>query len=170
MPKSFKLGNSFVMFLGKVVDLIVFFFIINLFKYKYFYLTEFQNIYNKLDIKLVERGESFYQQKMEDLVKDLEERGFLEEDEGRKIMWGENKQGIPLTVIKRDGGFTYDTSDMAAIKHRVVEEGAEWVSRGPLLNNNYFQPLNIQTGFYFLGNIRCGCRTGRSFPNHRKLC
>ncbi|XP_016839394.1 probable arginine--tRNA ligase, cytoplasmic isoform X2 [Nasonia vitripennis] len=88
---------------------------------------EFQSIYNRLDIKLIERGESFYHSRMKDIVKELEEKNFLEEDEGRKIMWGENREGIPLTIVKRDGGFTYDTSDMAAIKHRIVEEKAEWV-------------------------------------------
>ena len=88
---------------------------------------EFKNIYDRLDITLTERGESFYQSRMEEIVKDLEEKGFLEEDEGRKIMWGENKEGIPLTIVKTDGGFTYDTSDMAAIKQRTMEEGAEWV-------------------------------------------
>lgn len=65
---------------------------------------------------------------MEEIVKDLEAKNFLEADEGRKIMWGETRDGIPLTIVKRDGGFTYDTSDMAAIKHRIVEEKAEWVS------------------------------------------
>ncbi|XP_014216820.1 arginine--tRNA ligase, cytoplasmic isoform X2 [Copidosoma floridanum] len=88
---------------------------------------EFQSIYNRLDIQLVERGESFYQKHMEDIVKVLEEEGFLEEDEGRKIMWGQTKDGIPLTIVKRDGGFTYDTSDMAAIRHRIFEEKGEWL-------------------------------------------
>lgn len=66
---------------------------------------------------------------MEELVKDLEAKNFLEEDEGRKIMWGEARDGIPLTIIKRDGGFTYDTSDMAAIKQRIMEEKADWVCK-----------------------------------------
>lgn len=65
---------------------------------------------------------------METLVKELDTRGFLEEDEGRKIMWGENPgSGIPLTIVKSDGGFTYDTSDMAAIKQRIEEERGDWV-------------------------------------------
>lgn len=89
---------------------------------------EFQKIYDRLDIKIVERGESFYQSRMESIVKDLASKGLLEEDEGRKIMWSnDNKDGIPLTIIKSDGGFTYDTSDMAAIKHRLIEEKADWV-------------------------------------------
>ncbi|XP_012229358.2 arginine--tRNA ligase, cytoplasmic isoform X1 [Linepithema humile] len=89
---------------------------------------EFEKVYTRLDIKLIERGESFYQKRMESIVKELESKNLLEEDNGRKVMWGEKHgNGIPLTIIKSDGGFTYDTSDMAAIKQRVEEEKAEWV-------------------------------------------
>ena len=62
-------------------------------------------------------------------MKELEARNLLEEDEGRKIMWGEQPGvGVPLTVVKSDGGFTYDTSDLACLKHRVTEEKGDWVS------------------------------------------
>jgi len=87
---------------------------------------EFQKVYDRLDINLVERGESFYQDRMKDVVSDLGKKNHLEEDEGRKIMWAEGIQ-VPLTVVKSDGGFTYDTSDMAAIRQRVFEEGADWL-------------------------------------------
>jgi len=87
---------------------------------------EFQKVYDRLDISLIERGESFYQDRMKDVVKDLGQKNHLEEDEGRKIMWAEGIQ-VPLTVIKSDGGFTYDTSDMAAIRQRVEEEAADWL-------------------------------------------
>lgn len=91
---------------------------------------EFQKIYDRLDIKIVERGESFYQSRMEKIVKKLGELGFLEDDNGRKIMWGHEKSeqgGIPLTIVKSDGGFTYDTSDMATIQNRLEEENCNWV-------------------------------------------
>lgn len=91
--------------------------------------TEFQKLYNRLDIKIIERGESFYQKHMESIVKELESKNMLEEDNGRKIMWGEKRDnGIPMTIVKCDGGFTYDTSDMAALKQRVEEENVDWVS------------------------------------------
>ncbi|XP_068617631.1 arginine--tRNA ligase, cytoplasmic [Battus philenor] len=85
---------------------------------------EFQKIYDRLDINIIDRGESFYQSRMDAVVKTLKENGFLEEDEGRLIMWGnpETHEGIPLTVVKSDGGYTYDTSDLTAIKQRVEEE------------------------------------------------
>lgn len=111
-----------------ILNLKILFILINKNLLLIFVLTEFQNLYSRLDIRLIERGESFYQKRMETLVKELDERGFLEEDEGRKIMWGENPgNGIPLTIVKSDGGFTYDTSDMAAVKQRVEEERADWV-------------------------------------------
>merc|ERR1719300_441961 len=87
---------------------------------------EFQKVYDRLDIKIVERGESFYQDRMVAVVSDLSKKGYLEEDEGRKVMFGDGAP-IPLTVVKSDGGFTYDTSDMAALKQRTEEEKADWL-------------------------------------------
>jgi len=50
----------------------------------------------------------------------------LEVDEGRKICWPPG-MNVPLTVVKSDGGFTYDTSDMAALRHRLKEEHADMI-------------------------------------------
>ncbi|XP_014260281.1 arginine--tRNA ligase, cytoplasmic [Cimex lectularius] len=88
---------------------------------------EFQIIYDRLDIKLIERGESFYQTRMEKVVKELEEKGLLTFDEGRYVMFGLEEGMIPMTIVKSDGGFTYDTSDMAAIKQRIEEEKGDWL-------------------------------------------
>lgn len=56
----------------------------------------------------------------------MESKGVLQEDEGRKVMFAPNLS-VPLTVIKSDGGYTYDTSDMAAIRQRIVDERADWI-------------------------------------------
>lgn len=91
---------------------------------------EFQYIYNTLGVKIIERGESFYQSRMESIIKELNDKGLLEEDDGRKIMWGckgDDYGGVPLTIVKTGGGFTYDTSDMATIKQRIEEEKADWL-------------------------------------------
>ncbi|KAI6197458.1 putative arginine--tRNA ligase, cytoplasmic [Aphelenchoides besseyi] len=60
------------------------------------------------------------------LICDVSRRGLLKEDEGRKIYWPTGAT-IPLTIVKSDGGFTYDTSDMATIRHRLFEERANWL-------------------------------------------
>ncbi|XP_022224799.1 probable arginine--tRNA ligase, cytoplasmic isoform X2 [Drosophila obscura] len=89
---------------------------------------EFQAIYNRLDVTVKERGESFYQSHMLSVVDLLRKKKMLEQDEGRQIMWSdEDRSGVPLTIVKSDGGFTYDTSDMAAIRHRIEEEHCTWI-------------------------------------------
>lgn len=91
---------------------------------------EFQVIYDLLEIKLEERGESFYNPFLADVVKELDQTGLLVESEGAKCVFLDgftNKDGepLPLIVQKTDGGFNYATTDLAAIKYRVKEDGAD---------------------------------------------
>lgn len=121
---------------------------------------EFQKIYDRLGITLQERGESFYQKYMEEIVKVLEKEGHLIEDEGRKILWGEGPgKGIPMTIVKSDGGFTYDTSDIAAIKQRLHEENADWI----IYITDAGQATHFQTLF------KCGEKVGIVDPKKHKL-
>ena len=87
---------------------------------------EFQKIYNRLGVKLQERGESFYNPMLKDVVDDLMNRGIAVESEGAKCVFVEG-QPVPLIVQKSDGGFGYASTDMAAIKHRIETEKADWI-------------------------------------------
>ncbi|MBV5257562.1 arginine--tRNA ligase [Synechococcus moorigangaii CMS01] len=91
---------------------------------------EFQKIYDILDIKLTERGESFYNPYLADVITALKEVGLLEEDAGAQCVFLEgfkNKDGdrLPLIVQKSDGGFNYATTDLAAIRYRITEDQAK---------------------------------------------
>jgi arginyl-tRNA synthetase len=84
---------------------------------------EFQKIYDRLDIRLSERGESFYNPYLESVVADLDASGLLVVDDGARCVFLEGvsgKDGKPLPVIvqKSDGGFNYATTDLAAIRYR----------------------------------------------------
>ena len=84
---------------------------------------EFQKIYDRLDIALSERGESFYNPLLEAVVADLDAAGLLVTDDGARCVFLEGvsgKDGKPLPVIvqKSDGGFNYATTDLAAIRYR----------------------------------------------------
>lgn len=52
--------------------------------------------------------------------------GVVQVDDGRKIVFVPGCS-VPLTIVKSDGGFTYDTSDLAAIKQRIFEEKAHYI-------------------------------------------
>lgn len=89
----------------------------------------YDEIYSLLNVKLVERGESFYNPQLADTVLDLEKRGLVTVSEGAKCIYLDgflNREGepLPLMIQKSDGGYNYDTTDMAAIRHRVEVEHA----------------------------------------------
>lgn len=46
---------------------------------------EFDAIYQRLDVKLLWRGESFYNPMLRPLVEELEERGIAEDSDGAKV-------------------------------------------------------------------------------------
>ena len=84
---------------------------------------EFQKIYDRLDIRLRERGESFYNPYLSSVLSGLKEAGLLVTDDGAECVFLEGvngKDGKPLPVIvrKSDGGFNYATTDLAAIRYR----------------------------------------------------
>jgi len=90
----------------------------------------FHEIYDLLDVSLVERGESFYNPQLPGLVKYLEEKNIVEISDGAKCIYPSgftNREGkpLPLMIQKSDGGFNYDTTDMAALKHRIDVEKAD---------------------------------------------
>ncbi|TAF05334.1 MAG: arginine--tRNA ligase [Nostocales cyanobacterium] len=91
---------------------------------------EFQIIYDLLNVKLIERGESFYNSFLPAVVEDLEKAGLVEENQGAKCVFLEgftNREGepLPLIVQKSDGGYNYATTDLAALRYRIQEDQAK---------------------------------------------
>jgi arginyl-tRNA synthetase len=90
----------------------------------------YQEIYDLLDVKLAERGESFYNPYLPEIIQDLEKKGLITISDGAKCVFLEgfvSRDGAPLPMIvqKSDGGYNYDTTDMAAIRHRIQVEKAD---------------------------------------------
>ena len=91
-------------------------------------ITMQQNQYNyaRLNVTLTEKdviGESLYNPMLPSIVKDLKKQGLAVEDDGALVVYLDefkNKDGDPMGVIvqKKDGGFLYTTTDIAAAKYR----------------------------------------------------
>jgi len=91
---------------------------------------EFQTLYDRLDIALEERGESFYNPLLLSIVEDLQATGLLVEDGGAQCVFldgFQNKEGNPLPLIiqKSDGGYNYATTDLAALRYRITQDKAQ---------------------------------------------
>ena len=80
-----------------------------------------QIIYDRLDIVIEDYGESFYNPMLSVVRDELVERGFAVESEGALIFNVEGHK-VPLMVQKKDGGFGYDSTDLAAAKYRMLTE------------------------------------------------
>ena len=88
---------------------------------------EFQKIYDRLNIHIKEVGESFYNPYIAPTLKMLDDKGITKVDKGAKVVFIP-KQKIPLIVQKSDGGYSYDSTDMAAIWYRITQPSG---SRNP---------------------------------------
>ncbi|MBD7945333.1 arginine--tRNA ligase [Psychrobacillus sp. Sa2BUA9] len=80
-------------------------------------LKEFQYIYELLGIQFDSfNGEAFYNDKMETVVKEIEEKGLLVESDGALVVELENMP--PCLIKKTDGATLYATRDLAAALYR----------------------------------------------------
>jgi arginyl-tRNA synthetase len=87
---------------------------------------EFQKVYDRLDVTLKEVGESFYNPMIPNTNDELESKGLVEDDLGMKIVRLPHFT-IPLIVRKSDGGFGYDSTDMAALRYRTQTLKRNWI-------------------------------------------
>ncbi|ERH26546.1 arginine--tRNA ligase [Aggregatibacter sp. oral taxon 458 str. W10330] len=85
-----------------------------------------QHNYDRLNVTLTDKdvmGESLYNPMLPSIVEDLKKQGLAVEDDGALVVYLDefkNKDGDPMGVIvqKKDGGFLYTTTDIAAAKYR----------------------------------------------------
>ncbi|CAH8319965.1 unnamed protein product [Eruca vesicaria subsp. sativa] len=106
--------------------------------------TECATVYQRLQIELEEKGESFYKPYIPSMIEELSDKGLVEESKGARVIKTkglvkdseeapvvnnkilvEDSEGAPvvnkkkdsntLMLVKSDGAYTYATTDMAAL-------------------------------------------------------
>eukprot|EP00592_Proboscia_alata_P007732 CAMPEP_0194355636 /NCGR_PEP_ID=MMETSP0174-20130528/3513_1 /TAXON_ID=216777 /ORGANISM="Proboscia alata, Strain PI-D3" /LENGTH=853 /DNA_ID=CAMNT_0039124983 /DNA_START=17 /DNA_END=2578 /DNA_ORIENTATION=+ len=85
---------------------------------------EFEKVYKRLDVTIQECGESFYNSKIPAVIQEFDDAGLVRVEEGGAKCVFIPKFQSPLMLQKSDGGFGYDSTDMAALKHRLFTLGA----------------------------------------------
>ena len=82
-------------------------------------LKEVEKLYDRLGVKFDSYcGESFYNDKMQPVLDELENMGLLEESEGAKVVNLDEYDMPPCLLVKADGATLYATRDMAAAFYR----------------------------------------------------
>jgi arginyl-tRNA synthetase len=93
----------------------------------------FREIYHRLGVLLEPEdsdGESSYNPVLPDVVKELSDAGVAVESDGALVMFSDEVTGpdgnpVTLMVRKKDGGYGYDTTDLATIRHRIRDLKAD---------------------------------------------
>lgn len=82
-------------------------------------LVEFKRVYDMLGISFDSyNGESFYSDKMQEVVDYLDEKGLLIDSEGAKIVDLSDEEIPPCIILKSNGTTIYATRDIAAALYR----------------------------------------------------
>ena len=82
-------------------------------------LNEFNKVYDRLGVTFDSyKGESFYNDKMDEIVELLEEKNLLVEDQGAQVVRLDESDLQPALIKKQDGATLYITRDLAAALFR----------------------------------------------------
>ncbi len=91
-------------------------------------LKEFARIYKILNIRFdTNYGESFYEDKMADVIIDVKKAGIARESEGAYLVFFKDEKYPPLMLLKSDGSSLYGLRDLAADKWRKKKYGKDTI-------------------------------------------
>ena len=93
----------------------------------------FRAVYERLGVTLTDDdliGESFYNSWLDEVADELEAKGLARIDDGALCAFppgftGREGNPLPLIIRKSDGGYGYPATDLAAVRYRVSEVGAD---------------------------------------------
>ena len=101
-----------------------------------FSMQDFEHVYEVLDIHYdIQRGESFYNDRLPGVVERLLKSGIAEISEGAVCVFFREIPELadkPCIIRKRDGGFNYATTDIATVDYRVndLQRDTVWIVTG----------------------------------------
>ncbi|EJO5347541.1 arginine--tRNA ligase [Clostridium botulinum] len=88
-------------------------------RFKDLSLKEFNKVYDMLGVKFDSlAGESFYSDKMDAVVKEIDDKGLLVDSNGAKVVMLDEYNMPPCMIKKSDGATIYATRDLAAAIYR----------------------------------------------------
>jgi arginyl-tRNA synthetase len=84
-------------------------------------LAEIEVVYKRMGVTFDHTlGESFYQDRLRGVVKDLTDKGLAERSDGAICVFLDGYE-VPMIVQKQDGAFLYATTDLATIQYRMEQ-------------------------------------------------
>ncbi len=123
-------------------------------------MKEFERAYEILDVHYdIQRGESFYNDRLADVVDRLLKSGLAEISEGAVCVFFRDIPELaerPAIIRKRDGGYNYATSDIATVDYRIKDLKADtvWIVTGAPQQLHFRQLFEIARREGFTADFR----------------
>lgn len=88
-------------------------------KFRDLSLKEFKKVYDELGVEFDSyKGESFYSDKMDAVIDEMNQKGLLTQSNGAKVVMLDDYNMPPCIIQKSDGASIYATRDIAAAEYR----------------------------------------------------
>lgn len=92
-------------------------------------LRHCHEVYDRLGVRLTDRGESFYRDRLAAVIDAFQSAGLAQQSDGATCVFLDGfttRDGgpLPMMIRKSDGGYNYATTDLAALHHRIYDLGA----------------------------------------------
>ena len=123
-------------------------------------MGEFERAYQALGIRYdIQRGESFYNDRLPNVVERLCKSGLAEVSEGAICVFFRDIPELadkPCIIRKRDGGYNYATTDIATVDYRVHDLKADtvWIVTGAPQQLHFRQIFEIARREGFTADFR----------------
>ena len=123
-------------------------------------MGEFERAYQALGIRYdIQRGESFYNDRLPNVVERLCKSGLAEVSEGAICVFFRDIPELadkPCIIRKRDGGYNYATTDIATVDYRVNDLKADtvWIVTGAPQQLHFRQIFEIARREGFTADFR----------------
>jgi len=135
---------------------------------------EFERAYALLDVHYdIQHGESFYNDRLPEVVDRLLKSGLAEISEGAVCVFFRDIPELkdkPAIIRKRDSGFNYTTSDIATVDYRIKDLGADtiWIVTGAPQQLHFKEIFEIARREGYRGDFR-HITNGNILGEDRKL-
>ncbi|QQG46884.1 MAG: arginine--tRNA ligase [Candidatus Azosocius agrarius] len=94
--------------------------------------TSLKQIYTLLHIKILNKGESFYNALLNNMVKNLQKKNLIIQSNKAQCVFfkkyiNKKKNLLPFIIKKSNESYNYATTDISTIKYRILSEKAQWL-------------------------------------------
>ena len=95
-------------------------------------IKSLKHIYKYLNVKILNKGESFYNLLLDNTIINIKKKNLIIKSNKAECIFikklkNKKEKILPFIIKKSNGSYNYSTTDLTAIKYRIMIEKAKWL-------------------------------------------